>query len=125
MNEITLPPSPHGYVYLIHFDAPYHHARHYIGWTRDLAARFQRHAEGHGSPLLRAVTAAGIRWRVVRLFIGGKALERHFKDFHGAGRLCPYCCIDTFAATVEEVLVPCGMVCEPPQPKPSNEGIPF
>ena len=26
-------------VYLLHFAAPYKHARHYVGWTQDLRAR--------------------------------------------------------------------------------------
>jgi predicted GIY-YIG superfamily endonuclease len=124
MTEMLLPPSPLGYVYLIHFDAPLSHARHYIGWTRDLASRIQRHAEGRGSPLLRAVTAAGIRWRVARLFKGGKSLERHLKNYHGAGRLCPYCTLDTYAATIDEVTVPCGMVCDAPPPVIATD-IPF
>jgi len=124
MVEIGLPASPMGYVYLIHFDSPLHHARHYIGWTRDLVGRIQRHAEGRGSPLLRAVTASGIRWRVVRIWKGAKSLERHYKDFHGAGRLCPYCTADVFAAQGEEILVPAGLVCEGTRPQIQTD-IPF
>jgi predicted GIY-YIG superfamily endonuclease len=32
-----------GTVYLIHFDRPYHHARHYIGYTDDVDARLAGH----------------------------------------------------------------------------------
>ena len=34
-------------VYLIHFDVPYAHARHYTGWTAsDLQGRLAEHAAG-------------------------------------------------------------------------------
>ena len=41
-----------GTVYLLHFDRPYAHARHYTGWTTDLTTRLADHAAGHGARLL-------------------------------------------------------------------------
>jgi hypothetical protein len=38
-----------GTVYLLHFSAPYRHARHYTGWTDDLPARLTAHAAGRGA----------------------------------------------------------------------------
>jgi hypothetical protein len=55
-----------GAVYLIHFDHPFKHARHYLGWASDLPARLQAHRGGTGGRLLRAVNNAGITWEVVR-----------------------------------------------------------
>ena len=34
-----------GTVYLLHFDRPYRHARHYVGWTVDLPGRMSEHAK--------------------------------------------------------------------------------
>src|ERR1022692_3195850 len=51
-----------GTVYLIHFDRPYKHARHYIGWALDVRRRLTEHAAGRGAHLLAVVKAAGIGW---------------------------------------------------------------
>jgi hypothetical protein len=42
MNHISK--NRTGMVYLLHFDRPFRHARHYCGWTTDLAARLAEHA---------------------------------------------------------------------------------
>lgn len=55
MNSLTV-----GVCYLIHFERPYRHARHYLGWTVDLEARLAKHRAGNGARLLRVATAAGI-----------------------------------------------------------------
>jgi hypothetical protein len=34
-----------GTVYLLHFSAPYKHARHYTGWTDDLPGRLDQHRD--------------------------------------------------------------------------------
>jgi len=81
-------------VYLIHFDKPYHHARHYIGCTRlTVAERMRRHDTDRGAKLLRAVRAAGIGYRVVRTWEGGDwDLEKQLKRGKSTGRLyCPIC----------------------------------
>lgn len=83
--------GPEPTVYLIHFDRPYHHAQHYLGWASDLDARLTRHRSGKGARLLAVVTAAGISWRVVRTWIGGRGYERRLKRRHGPYRLCPVC----------------------------------
>ena len=35
-----------GYVYLLHFDQPYKHARHYLGYTVNVDQRLAMHAAG-------------------------------------------------------------------------------
>ena len=80
-----------GTVYLIHFDLPYRHARHYLGWTRDLSARLSDHASGRGARLMAVVTAAGIGWDVVRTWNGTRSDERRLKRRGGRARLCPIC----------------------------------
>ncbi len=52
-------PLPQGKVYLIHFDIPYKHARHYLGWSHDLDQRLQQHQSGNGSRLIEVVSQAG------------------------------------------------------------------
>jgi predicted GIY-YIG superfamily endonuclease len=78
-------------VYLIHFDRAYQHARHYIGCTKDLAARLAAHARGQGARLLAVVRAAGIGWRLARTWPGGRDRERQIKRQGGASRHCPLC----------------------------------
>jgi predicted GIY-YIG superfamily endonuclease len=80
-----------GTVYLIHFDRPYHHARHYLGYTDDLPARLDRHLAGNGGRLLQVVRAAGIGYQVVRAWEGDRGLERKLKKQKGSPRLCPIC----------------------------------
>ncbi|MGA2011693.1 MAG: endonuclease [Solirubrobacteraceae bacterium] len=80
-----------GVVYLIHFDVPYRHARHYTGWTRDLDARLQLHHAGAGARLLQVITDAGIGWTLARTWDGGRTRERQLKRQGGASRRCPIC----------------------------------
>jgi predicted GIY-YIG superfamily endonuclease len=82
-------------VYLIHFDRPYRHARHYTGWTRDettLPRRVSHHRKGSGARLLQVVAAAGIGFKVVRTWPDGdRNKERRLKRSGGASRYCPVC----------------------------------
>lgn len=80
-----------GTVYLLHFDRPYKHARHYIGWAKNLDARLAEHARGHGARLLAVAAAAGITWRLARTWPGNRARERQIKRQGGASRRCPLC----------------------------------
>jgi predicted GIY-YIG superfamily endonuclease len=80
-----------GVVYLLHFARPYRHARHYTGWTRDLAHRLAQHETGAGARLLQVVHDAGITWRLARLWPGDRRRERAIKRQGGASRLCPLC----------------------------------
>lgn len=72
--------TPDGTVYLLHFDRPYRHARHYVGWTSNLDGRLAEHTAGHGARLLAVVHAAGIGWHLARTWPGSRA--RH----HDHGR---------------------------------------
>ena len=81
-------------LYLLHFDQPFQHARHYLGWAPDRAwrRRLRDHEMGRGANLLRHVLAAGITWRLVRRWPqGSRTDERRLKKQGGLSRHCPTC----------------------------------
>lgn len=78
-------------VYLIHFDRPYKHARHYLGSAKDLNARLAEHRSGHGARLIQVIQEAGITWRVARTWEGGRLLEYYLKARKNSPHLCPLC----------------------------------
>jgi len=81
-----------GTTYLLHFDRPYGHARHYVGWTQDLAARLQAHARGRGARLVQVVVKAGIGFRLARTWPEStRDREDLIKHAGGARRYCPEC----------------------------------
>ncbi len=70
-------------VYLIHFDKPYRHAKHYIGYTEeeDVSHRLERHRKGNGARLLQVVVEAGIAFSVVKIWKGlDRETERKIKN---------------------------------------------
>jgi predicted GIY-YIG superfamily endonuclease len=81
-----------GTVYLLHFDQPYKHARHYVGWTaRNVKRRLAEHEAGRGARLLAVVREAGIGWQLARLWPGSRERERQIKRQGGHARKCPLC----------------------------------
>lgn len=83
-----------GVIYLLHFDQPYRHAKHYIGFCEsesNLDSRFEYHAKGYGSRLLAVLSERGIGFKLVRLWEGTRDDERAFKNLRKATRYCPVC----------------------------------
>jgi hypothetical protein len=56
----------------------------------NLDARLEHHRNGRGARLMAAVSAAGISWRVVRMWMGDKNTERQMK-VQGSIKYCPVC----------------------------------
>lgn len=83
--------SEMGTLYLLHFEPPYKHARHYLGWTQNPESRFDRHLAGRGSPLVKAALAAGSIVTVARTWSGDRNEERRIKNGKNVPRLCPTC----------------------------------
>jgi predicted GIY-YIG superfamily endonuclease len=81
-----------GTCYLLHFDGPYLHAKHYLGWSENgVQDRIALHLAGNGSPLVRAAVRAGANIQLSRLFFGvTRHFERRMKK-HGKAHLCPSC----------------------------------
>lgn len=64
-------------------------------------ARDVEHQQGKGARLTRAVAAAGIEWRLVRVWPGtGRTTETYLKDLNDRKILCPACNPGTRAGTV-------------------------
>jgi predicted GIY-YIG superfamily endonuclease len=80
-----------GTVYLLHFDRPYQHARHYVGWATNVKRRLAEHEAGRGARLLAVVAEAGIGWQLARLWPGSRVRERQIKNQGGHARHCPLC----------------------------------
>jgi len=75
----------------VHDRKPHFHAKHYLGYAEDLAARLERHRAGNGARLMEVVSAAGITWRLARTWPGDRQLERKLKNRKEAPKLCPIC----------------------------------
>ena len=92
-QQLSLRHNVPGTVYVLHFDPPYKHARHYIGWTEgdDITARLQVHLRGRGSPLVRAAVAAGVQVQLAATYPGTRYLERRLKRWHKTGQFCAIC----------------------------------
>ena len=91
MTRRTAASGPLGVIYMLHFDQPYQHARHYVGWTEDLLDRLDRHAKGNGARLIAVIWQAGIGFTLVRICEGTRRTERAIKNDGGATRFCPAC----------------------------------
>jgi len=71
-----------GTIYLLHFDRPYKHARH---WAQDLNSRLAEHRRGTGAPLLQVVRDGAHTWD------GDRYRERQLNEQGGRSRMCPAC----------------------------------
>jgi predicted GIY-YIG superfamily endonuclease len=83
-------------VYLIHFEQPYQHARHYLGFVdggeAELERRLECHRRGSGARLMAVITQAGIDWVLARTWPDAtRTQERRFKKNGASTRLCPIC----------------------------------
>lgn len=82
-------------VYLIHLERKLKHSQHYIGFVdgeERLESRIEFHKKGRGSKFLKAVSAAGIDFSVVRTWKeGDRNFERQLKNRKKARKLCPVC----------------------------------
>ena len=80
--------------YLLHFDRPFAHARHYLGFVETLDkldARLDLHRRGLGSVLVRHAVRAGITFELARIWPDAdRHQERRMKNRGHACR-CPIC----------------------------------
>lgn len=79
-------------IYLIHFDTPYKHAQHYVGFAKDIAKRLKKHQSGQGARLVQVIQLEGITWQLARIWKDGtRTEERKLKNRGSAKRYCPIC----------------------------------
>jgi predicted GIY-YIG superfamily endonuclease len=79
-------------VYLLHFDQPFKHARHYLGWAADIDARVGQHAEGTGARLMAVLFEHGIGFELARTWPGAsRKRERQLKNSRCTPKYCPLC----------------------------------
>ena len=83
-------------IYVLHIDPPLHHARHYVGWTKDgdVERRVHEHLTqtgSHPSKLIGAALAAGRTVTLAGTLPGDRKEERRLKKRGGASRFCPMC----------------------------------
>ena len=96
-----------GTVYVIHFETRLKHAGHYLGYCDDLARRIAQHRSGNGARLMEVIAAAGIAWKVVRIWPGDRGLERRLKRRKNTPRrLCPVCRGEVAYDEVDERRIP-------------------
>lgn len=80
-------------IYIIHFDEPLAHARHYVGYYKrgNLKRRLEEHRSGRGARILQVCNERGIEYRVARLMPGDRNRERQIKNAKCTPRYCPEC----------------------------------
>jgi hypothetical protein len=89
-EEMNIPEIT-GIVYLLHFDSPFKHAKHYLGFSRNLRYRLMFHKRGSGANLLKHVNQANIEYFLARTWQGSRNVERKLKKYKNAPELCPVC----------------------------------
>lgn len=85
-------------LYIIHFEKPYYHAKHYIGITgQSLQTRLKKHRKRDGSCLTRAVVKADIKLQSIHLlgeFFNAdlaRQAEIKLKNRKESAKFCPRC----------------------------------
>jgi len=88
-----------GTVYLLHFEQPYKHCQHYVGFTeREVTERIGEHWSGNGSALTAAVHAQAENEMILaRTWENVDAsIEFIIKSRAESPRLCPICNPDAY-----------------------------
>lgn len=81
-----------GCCYLLHFDGPFGHARHYLGWSEnDVLGRINYHLKGRGCRLVNAAVNAGTDIYLVRLWKGATRNDERRLKRRASTRYCPVC----------------------------------
>lgn len=68
-------------VYLLHLSAPLAHARHYVGFARDVDRRLAHHKNGTGARMLAVAVERGIGFELARVWPeADRTFERRLKN---------------------------------------------
>ncbi len=80
-----------GSVYLVHLSRALNGARHYLGFSTNVAERMRRHKAGRGAPLLAEAAKRGIGFKVVRRWLKRDGYFEQELKRGGIGQHCPMC----------------------------------
>lgn len=85
-------------LFLLHFEPAYHHARHYLGYSKGLgrgrhyAEQIARNVKIGPHELVMAVQAAGCEISVADVWVGASRPEQRRMRSNGSlSRFCPIC----------------------------------
>jgi len=84
-------------VYVIHFDTPYKHAKHYTGIAKNVPKRMKEHRGGYGARLTQVLKENNInfKWAILKTyntFSEAKTEEKRLKTkVKQPKRYCPFC----------------------------------
>jgi len=87
-------------VYVLHFDTPYKHAKHYTGIARNVEKRMKQHKSGQGARLTQVLKENNItfKYSVIKeynTFSEAKAEEKRLKEVvKNPNRYCPICLLN-------------------------------
>jgi len=78
--------------YILHFNTPLAHARHYVGCSAHIRHRINQHNKGNGSRITQVCVERGIEFVLARVFKGkDRKFERKLKRTHSVRDYCPLC----------------------------------
>lgn len=84
-----------GWVYILHFEEPLAHAKHYAGSTLDLRTRLTKHADGSAARLTEVLAELGRGWVLGGLYEATqetcRAIEVKMKCQKNGPRYCQIC----------------------------------
>ena len=81
-----------GIVYLLHFEKPLAHAKHYIGYTENLPTRIEEHRKGRSKVrIMQVLFQKGIGFYLARVWKADRDFERHLKNCRDTTKRCPIC----------------------------------
>lgn len=84
-------------VYVIHFDKPYKHAKHYTGIAINVEARMKKHRSGQGARLMKIIKEhnIGFQYSIIKeglTFSEAHAYEKYLKTkIKKPQRYCSIC----------------------------------
>lgn len=81
-------------IYILHFNTPYKHARHYVGFAESeetFRERIRQHRAGQGARLTQVLKENEIGFVVARIMDGDRTRERQIKNGKKTTGYCPIC----------------------------------
>ena len=85
------------YVYILHFNQPYHRANHYLGITNNITKRITKHKAGCGAKLLKKLKEHNITFQYCVIetypnYSEAKTREKYLKNkIKNTKRYCLIC----------------------------------